>query len=396
MTMTVGQQKRVERKLIGTLAGTLFKHWGDALRFCRQARRLKTRQVADFVGVGEHVIQLWELGDSVPPSNKLCRLHAMIWELKHHRHLLLDGAIKKADTQQKVEAEALKNPRPLAPKAPPPELPPVKRSLSDAVRILRRSKGMSAREMSQATGISVGAVLLIEKGVDGIEPKTYKRLIEAYPELKTATPPPIRIGKGQPIPPEDVLNPPPPVPVAPPPPPEAESAVVATAEPGVATFSTALRVARAKRGLNIGEMAKLCGLSGSCISKIEQGTDKVAPTTFRALLAAFPELIDAPLPSVMGGHGKKYDATLFLPRPQTPPATPPPPAPPSPAPAPALTGAGAIAQELAMALGRLAEAKKRADETMEIAMKADAEYKAAQATVDQTNKALRESMGLTE
>lgn len=400
---------KMVRRLAGELMAPLFRNWGDALKFCRQERGLKYREVASFVGVSEGQIQLWEYGDSVPPSNKMVRLHKMMNKLAHFRHLLHEGAINKADRQQKEDEKraAEKRPEPQPEQKPMLELPPVKRSLSDALSILRRTRGLSAREISHATGLSPSSINIIERGVDAMQPDTYRALVDAYPELASATPPVLKIGRGAPITAQEALDP---TPVAPAPLPLTTSTLQSEAtmaqEPGVATFAVAVRVARAKRGLDMGEFGKLAGLSRSFISGIEGGRDKVQARAFQALLIAFPELADAPLPSVVGSHGFKHDARSFLPPRPKADATAASPVSVVAAVAPAATSAGndarspsgttGLAQALTEAYGWLADARKRADETMEIALKADAEKKAAEAAVDKATAALQAAMGLSK
>ena len=131
-------------------------------------------------------------------------------------------------------------------------------------------------------------------------------------------------------------------------------------------------------------------ISASVISQLEGGRDSMHAGTFQALIAAFPELADGPLPSVVGSHNTVRDIRKFLPqRAQPQPAAPPPP--------PAqLTGSSLLAQVLTDAYGRLAVAKQRADETMQIAMKADEEKQAAQVAVEQAEAALKSAMGLSK
>lgn len=280
-------------------------------------------------------------------------------------------------------------------------VPLLSKSWGLALQFCREKHGFTRRQIAQNINVSEADIALWEKDqgvptgiklvrLHGMLPqlKNFKHLISQSAQKVAEMQEVAEQRKAK-------LRPPGPAPAPEPPPPAPPPTPAPPPEPQHKTFREALWSIRLKARLSATEIARSAGVHQTTIYNIEKGADSISPATYRALLKALPELREAPTPLIRAGRGESFDGSIILDEFSAIPSQPEAEKRIS-EPQPAASGTAALALNLTNSYSTLAAAQKRAAETMETAMRADEELKAAQAAVADAEGKLRAAMGLKQ
>lgn len=212
-----------KNKAEAVLATGLIRKWCVALRFCREKRRLSTRELAERVGVTEAEIIRWESGQGGPSGRQLPRLYGSLPQLTSFKEylprLVVNTATMVEVAQERahrpvIEATAKPVPPPPQPPAPPAPKPPepaaaaatalaavnakVPATFGEALRQARIRRGWDQKTACDELGLPQGNLSRWELG-NAMLPKAYLALVAAFPELreKSVPPPPMWRSRGK-------------------------------------------------------------------------------------------------------------------------------------------------------------------------------------------------------
>lgn len=272
---------------------------------------------------------------------------------------------------------------------------PIRFTFGTALRMCREKRGFTVRDVAENINVPLADVLLWED--DKAFPSHIKtvRLIGMMPQMRhyKLLIPKISQDKADKSEPEQQATEP--QPQSPPP--------AAPAGPPKDFREALVQLKHSSRQpwMKLGETA---GLSGSGIGMYVSGKrDVMSPSSYNALCAAYPQLKDAPPPSLGFGRGKwtteEAEALGLLARPLQPLPeellpTQKLPAEPQSEPAAAPKSMEQLARDYAEAATVLSAANKHAEATWEAALAADEEKKTAEAAAQIALEALQRAVGL--
>lgn len=275
---------------------------------------------------------------------------------------------------------------------------PIRFTFGTALRMCREKRGFTLRDVAENINVPIADVALWEddKGFPGHIKCV--RLIGMMPQLRHYK---LLIPKIlQDKPDEEQRAQARPQPITPAPTP--------TGPP--TDFKEALvQLRRSSKTLTWMKIGDKAGLSGSAVASFVSGrADAMSPNTYNALIAAFPQLKDAPPPPLAYGRGKwtteqaiaggligaRGESHHNEPLPEELLPTQKLPAAPEPAPEAPPRSMEQLARDYAEAATKLAVATRHAEATWEAALTADEEKKTAQQAAQLALEALQRAVGL--